>query len=131
MKGELYKNKMTDIFKFIDKQIIYKRKMGYSLKDIYNYKQTVESGEDELISLNHVVRICHEEGLPFTLSQIRKVFNRIYSLEHHESKILSLNALKQWKGNKLLKFQIEKPQPFQKVCFGPIQTKKIKPTTAR
>ena len=118
---------MTDIFKFIDKQIIYKRKMGYSLMEIYKYKQSVEPGEDDLLSLNHVVRVCHEEGLPFTLSQIRRVFNKVFKKEYHESSILGLNFLKQWKGNKLLKFESEMDVPFQKVLSGPIKSNQRSP----
>ena len=118
---------MTNIFEIIDKNIVYKRKVGYSLLEILKYRQSTEPLEDDLISLNHVVRVCYKEGLPFSLSQIKKVFKKVYKKEYHGSSELNLKILKEWKGNKLIKFQQEKSVPFQKVASGPIRSKQRSP----
>ncbi len=103
--------------------------MGYSLFEILKYKQSTEPMEDNLLSLNHVVRVCHEERLPFTLSQIKRVFKKVFKKGYHGSPILSLNFLKQWKGNKVIKFQPETPVTISKVLSGPIKSTQKRPVT--
>lgn len=99
--------KNRNIFRLCDDNIIYKRKTGYSLNEILKFKQSIEPCEDDLLSLNHCVRVCYERNLPYSNKQVRKVFNKVFKQEFHGSGVLSWNFLKQWTGNKMIKFKSE------------------------
>jgi len=87
--------------------LFYKRKKGYSLMEIWKWKQSVDPLEDDLLSLNHCVRVCYEKELPFSTFQIKRVFNKVFKKEFHGSKVLSWNFIKKWSGNKMVKFKSE------------------------
>jgi len=108
-----------NIFEFSDRDICHKRKMGYSLKEIHASFMAYEPLMDDLLALNHVVRICHENGLPFTPQQIKRVFNKIYLRELHGGKKDNWNFLKKWFGKKLFQFKTEKPHLSSKVPSTP------------
>jgi len=88
-----------------DSKLIEMRKKGKSCLQLVQERQKFEPFEDDLISLNHVVRVCHESSLPFTSTQVRRVFNKIYNKDFHGQKLACWNFLKQWFGRKLILFR--------------------------
>lgn len=111
---------MTDIFSKIDEIILYKRKKNYSLKEILYFFSQQEPYLDEMLCLVHIVRVCFENNLPFSESQIKRIFNKIYKKEFHGSKQSSWEFLQQWSSNKIIKF---KSDPFLKVASTPQKNK--------
>ena len=55
---------MTINLKLCDENILYKRKQGYTPTQILKYRQSEEPFEEDLISLNHIARVCFENDLP-------------------------------------------------------------------
>ncbi len=109
-----------NIHEFANKDIICKRKTGYSLKQIHKSFMGFEPLIDNLLALNHVVRICHEQGLPFTATQVKRVFNKTYiKYSIHGSRNEALKFLKKWFGKKIIQFKTEKTHPYQKVTSSP------------
>jgi len=88
-----------------DLKLIEMRKNGKSCFQLFQERQKFEPSEDDMISLNHVVRICRESGLPFTSTQIKRVFLKIYNKDFHGQKLACWSFLKQWSGKKLILFR--------------------------
>lgn len=99
-----------------DLQIIHKRKTGYTLKEIHDYHMSLNPCLDEIICLVHVVRVCHENNLPFGREQILRVFNRYYQKQFHMDKKSYLEFINQWASDKMLVFKKERSE---KVCCRP------------
>lgn len=101
-----------------DQQIIYKRKMGYSLKDVYEYHESYNPYLDNFINLCHVVRICYEQNLPFEAAQIKRVFNKVHNKVFHGNKSSCWKYIAHYAGKKILCFKT--PVYNQKVASSPM-----------
>jgi hypothetical protein len=99
-----------------DLQIIHKRKVGYTLKEIHDYYMACNPCLDELVCLTHVVQVCHQNNLAFTPIQVLKVLNKHYSKEFHGDKKSYLEWINRWTSNKMLVFKTEGSK---KVCCRP------------
>lgn len=79
--------------------------MGYSPLEICKYHQSCEPLLDEMVCLKHIARVCKDAGLPFSKSQIKRVFNKFYNLKYHGSKSAYWKFISQECSNKLIVFK--------------------------
>lgn len=94
-----------------DREIVDKRLKGYTLLELFKVKQKWDPICDDVLALNHVMILCFEQGMPFSSTQYKRVFNRIWSKDLHGMKRDNHKWLKRYIGRKILVFKMDKPHP--------------------